>query len=175
MLFFETQFWCKTWSGSNKWFPNYLEKYQAWKLLKKNFHENIQSSWDILSITCYPWSLMVQLFGSNVDRSFEGDLQYLWKWKWNLVAQSSPTVCDPMDCSPPGSSVLGILQVRALEWVATSFSRGSSQLRDWTQVSCIAGRFFTNWATREALVSGMQQSDSVIYIHISTLFQILFS
>ena len=53
---------------------------------------------------------------------------------------------DPMDCNPPGSSVHGILQARILEWVAIPFSRGSSQPRDWTQVSCIAGRFFTVWA-----------------------------
>ena len=55
-----------------------------------------------------------------------------------------------MDCSMPGSSVQGILQTRILEWVAMPFSRGSSWPRDWTQVSCIAGRFFTIWATREA-------------------------
>ena len=48
-----------------------------------------------------------------------------------------------MDCNPPGSSVHGILQARILEWVATSFSRVSSQPRDWTWVSCIARRFFT--------------------------------
>ena len=53
-----------------------------------------------------------------------------------------------MDCSPPGSSVHGILQARILEWVAISFSRGSSQPRDQTRVSCTAGRFFTDWATR---------------------------
>ena len=55
----------------------------------------------------------------------------------------------PMNRSPPGSSVHGILHARILEWVATPFSRGSSQLRDWTLVSCIAGGFFTVWATRE--------------------------
>ena len=68
-----------------------------------------------------------------------------------LVTQSSPTLYNPMDCSPPGSSVHGILQARILEWVAISFSRGSSWSRDRTQVSHIAGRFFTVWATREAL------------------------
>ena len=57
------------------------------------------------------------------------------------VAQSSPTLCDPMDCSPPGS-VHGILQARILEWVAISFSRESSQPRDRTQASHIAGGFF---------------------------------
>ena len=59
------------------------------------------------------------------------------------VAQSCPTLCDPMDCSPPGSSVHGILQARKLEWVAIPFSKGSSQPRDGTQVSHIAGRFLT--------------------------------
>ena len=53
----------------------------------------------------------------------------------------------------PGSSAQGILQARILEWVASSFSRGSSQPRDQTCVSCIVGRFFTVWATREAPLS----------------------
>ena len=53
-------------------------------------------------------------------------------------------------CSPPGSSVHGIFQARILEWVAISFSRGSSQPKNQTCISCIAGRFFTNWVTREA-------------------------
>ena len=66
------------------------------------------------------------------------------------VAQSCPTLCDPMDYSLPGSSIHGIFQVRVLEWVAISFSRGSSQPGDWIQVSCIAGRHFTTWATRKA-------------------------
>ena len=73
------------------------------------------------------------------------------KVKESEVAQSCLTLCDPRDCSPPGSSVHGIFQARVLEWVAISFSRGSSQLRDWTLVSCIAGRHFTIWATREVL------------------------
>ena len=69
------------------------------------------------------------------------------KWKNMLVAQPCPTLCDPIDCSPPGSSVHGILQVRILECVAMPSSRGSSQPRDWTQVSRTAGGFFTIWAT----------------------------
>ena len=68
-----------------------------------------------------------------------------------LAAQSYPTLCEPRDCSPPGSFVHGILQVRILEWVAILFSRASSQPRDLTWVSYIAGRLFTIWATREAL------------------------
>ena len=58
------------------------------------------------------------------------------------VAQSCPILCDPVDCSLPGSSIHGILQARILEWVAISFSRGSSRPRDQTQVSRIRGRRF---------------------------------
>ena len=56
----------------------------------------------------------------------------------------------PMDCSLPGFSIHGIFHARVPEWVAVSFSRGSSQPRNRSWVSCIAGRFFTNWGTREA-------------------------
>ena len=66
---------------------------------------------------------------------------------FRLVAELCPTFFNPMDCSPPGSSVHGILQARILEWNAIPFSRGSSQARDWTWISCIACRFFTDWAT----------------------------
>ena len=55
-----------------------------------------------------------------------------------------------MDCALPGFSGHGILQARILVWAAISFSKGSSQLRDWTQVTCTAGRFFIIWATKEA-------------------------
>ena len=67
-----------------------------------------------------------------------------------LVTQFCPTLYNPVDCSPPGSSVPGILQARILEWVTIPFSRGSSRPSDWTLVSLIAGRFFTVWATRKA-------------------------
>ena len=67
----------------------------------------------------------------------------------SLVAQSCLTLCNPMDCSLPGSSFRGIFQAIVLEWVAISFSRGSSWPRNRTQVSHIVGRRFTIWATRE--------------------------
>ena len=70
-----------------------------------------------------------------------------------LFAQSCPTLFNPIDYSPPGSTVQGILQARILEWVVMPSSIGSSQSRDWIQVSHIADRFFTAWATREALLS----------------------
>ena len=64
--------------------------------------------------------------------------------------QSCPTLCDPIDCSPPGSSVHGILQARILEWVAISFSRGFSRPRDRicvSYISCRDGRWVTTNAT----------------------------
>ena len=70
-------------------------------------------------------------------------LQNWWKL-W--VVQSCPTLCDPVVCSPPGSSIHGILQARILEWVVIPFSRGSSPPRDRTWVSHIVGRFFSLWA-----------------------------
>ena len=72
--------------------------------------------------------------------------------KESEVAQSCLTLCDPIDCSLPGSSVHGIFQTIVLEWIAISFSRGSSQPRAWTQVSRIVDRYFTVWATREVFI-----------------------
>ena len=98
-----------------------------------------------------------KLLTAEVDwrRSLEG-----WKYpvlglgRWLkmkvLVAQSCLTLCAIMDCSPPGSSVHGILQARILEWGAISYFRGSSQHRDRTHVSFTAGWFFTVWAPGEA-------------------------
>ena len=82
--------------------------------------------------------------------------------KWSEVTRSYLTLCDPMDGSLPGSTIHGIFQARILEWAAISFSRGSSQPRGWTRVSCIADRRFTIWATREA--------SSVILISVIILF-----
>ena len=83
-----------------------------------------------------------------------------------LVAQLCLTLCDPMGCSPPDSPVPGILQARILEWVATSFSRGSSQPRDQTQVSCTAGRFFTIWPTREACLAHCRVSNNFCRMNV---------
>ena len=72
---------------------------------------------------------------------------------YSEVAQSCPTLCDPMDCSLSGSSVHGIFQAIVLEWIAISFSRGSSQPRDRTRVSRIVDTCFTVWATRTIATS----------------------
>ena len=93
---------------------------------------------------------------------FSDIVQNVMFLKWEvkvLVAQSSPALWDPMDCSLPGFSVHGILQARILEWVAIPFSRGSSQPRDWIQVSCIVSRFFPPgkplWTSYQILVFGI--------------------
>ena len=85
------------------------------------------------------------------------------------VTQSCPTLCDPTNCSPPRSSVHGISQPRTLEWVAIPFSRRSSQPRDRTHVSCIAGRFFTIWAIREELLLYFRTMLSIFSIRTATL------
>ena len=74
-----------------------------------------------------------------------------------LVTQLCPTLLPHGQYSPLGSPVHGILQARTLKWIAIPISRRSSQPRDWTWVSCIAGGFFTIWATREALEHCIQQ------------------
>ena len=120
-----------------------------------------------LSISLLVWSNPWQEGSHNLSVYWEGlrcifryiyyNPEHLLSWDSGvlfvkaqvLVDQSCLTICNPMNCSPPGSSVHGILQARILEWVAIPFSRGSSQTRDQTQVCCIAGRFFTIWATRE--------------------------
>ena len=94
---------------------------------------------------------------SNLDSVLKSRDITLLKWRWSeeKVTQLCPTLWDPMDYI-----VHGILQARILEWVAFLFFRGSSQPRDWTQVSCIAGRFYTSWATREALANKGPSSQS---------------
>ena len=82
--------------------------------------------------------------GDHDTREFEPIIQQERRKKESEVAQLCLTLCNPMDYSPPGSSIQGILQARTLEWVVISFSRGSSHPRSRTQVSCTAGRLFTD-------------------------------
>ena len=72
-----------------------------------------------------------------------------------LLPQLCPTLGDPMDCNPPGSSVHGILQARILEWLAIPFPGGFSWPRDWTRVSYISGRFLTVLATRVSIPNSL--------------------
>ena len=85
------------------------------------------------------------------------------------MTQSCLTLHDPIDCSPPGSSVHGIIQRRILEWTAISFSRGSCPPRDRTQVSLIADRCFPAWATREAQIPAPNNPEQFKSVHLQTL------
>ena len=88
------------------------------------------------------------------------------KRKESEVTQSCLTLCDPTDCSLPGSSIHGIFQARVLEWVAIPFSRGSSQPRDRTQVSHIVGRCFTQMLNFK---SAFSLSSFTFYLHQEAL------
>ena len=91
-------------------------------------------------------------------------IRYVCVW---MHTQSCLTLCDPMDCSPPGFSVHGIFQARVLDWVAVSFSRGTSWPRDRT-VSlaslALAVMFFTSWGTGEAPSSGVDRTKSNVLV-----------
>ena len=98
--------------------------------------------------------------------------QYAWNFWWTIwkvsVTRSCLTLRDPVESSPPGSSVHGILQARILEWVAIPFFRGSSQPSNQTWVSCIADRFFTVWLTREA-PNMLKYIFVFLFLHLSCL------
>ena len=104
--------------------------------------------------------------GSNLISCIARQILYHWAnwealfcmWKVKVkVAQSGRMLCNPTD-----DIVYGILQARILEWIDFPFSRGSSQPWDWTQVSCIAGGFFTSWGTREASIGMLLFSHYVV-------------
>ena len=95
---------------------------------------------------CRPWG------GQESDLTERLNWTHLAYESESLVTQSCPTLCDPMDCSLPASSIHGIFQARVLKQIAISFSRGSSWPRDRTQVSHIVNRCFTIWDTREVLI-----------------------
>ena len=109
---------------------------------------------ELTYIYIFKWNINYFLFVSITPSPFDN----VFKWHSCVckcsVTQSCPVLCDPMDCSPPGSSVHGIFQARTLEWVAISYSRGYSQLRDRTCVSCVSyidRQILYHWATWEAL------------------------
>ena len=103
----------------------------------------------------YPESIIFLVFNKYLfnERHFLEVMLPYWILCVHMLSHfSHSALCDPMDRSPPGSSVHGILQARILEWVAIPFCRESSRLRDETWVSCIAGRFFSIQVTRKWVV-----------------------
>ena len=107
-----------------------------------------EKSWDC----CQPTGGWVTLGTYRLEKKKK---RFTWV-HFSEVTQSCPTLCDPMECSLPGSSVQGIFQAIVLEWFAISFSRASSQIRDWTRVFRIVDRCFTIRATREVLEGGLR-------------------
>jgi len=116
-------------------------------LREKTFHKPRNDgdidTWPLKSRTHKIWS---NIF--SVLRQISQDLECMYIQqnyisRIKVLVSHVQTLCDPMDCSLPGSSVYEILQARILEWITISFSRGSSLPRDQTWVSSIAGRFFT--------------------------------
>ena len=108
--------------------------------------------------------------------SFSDTLAFLWfldlfsvflHLLYCLVTQSCLTLCNPVDCIPPGSSLHGISQARILEWVAISSSRGPSRSRAQTQVSCIGRQILYQWATREApIIKSSLYLPSCLRLHL---------
>ena len=134
------------------WVHSINGRLENYFILKVNFFLyflKVKVSHSVMSNSLWPHGLYTPWNspGQNLLVNWE-------KWKVKvLAAQLCLTLCDPVNCSLPGSSVHGILQVRVVEWVTIPFSTGSSQgllnCRDWIQVSQIAGGFFTIWATRK--------------------------
>ena len=115
-----------------------------WILLKNNSYVS-SFTWNIsfpFHDIGFPFYLKISII--SVYAFYSKDTPNLYGWDTQVGRYKN------VSRSPPGPSVHGILQARILEWVAFPFSSGSSQPRDWTQVSRIAGRFFTSWTTREA-------------------------
>ena len=107
-------------------------------------------------ITSEEWKLIQVQICLSVFKVYVKPFYFLKWWHWMEDAQSYLTLCDPMDCSLPDSSVYGIFQTRILEWVAMPFSRESFWPRDWTHVfcvSCIGRQILYHWATWETHLS----------------------
>ena len=113
--------------------------YQWFSLLISSFFLVFLEGAGLVPLWSFPW------FNKGISFCKADSLSISKGKKMKVkVTQLCPTLCDPVDYT-----VRGILQARILEWLAFPFSRGYSQPRDWTQVSRIAGRFFTSWTTRE--------------------------
>ena len=129
-------------------FPHGGEKAAAAAQGTQPRSHRIQKREIFLFLPSFCWE-QIKLFSWTISPSPQpGRLSLTHHWleechiRWGEIAESCPTLCDPVDCNLLGFSVHGILQARILEWIAISFSRGSSWPRDWTQVSHFGGRRF---------------------------------
>ena len=113
------------------------------------------------------WSKSEREKQISYTNAYRYNLKKWWKVKV-LVIQLCPTLCGLMGYSLPGCSVHGILQARILEWAAIPFSRGSSQPRDGIWVSCMAGRFFTIWVSREEFSLSLHTDEPICRAVIET-------
>ena len=167
-------FWCDPWERFSTAWVAFPPKYIHWISPRRNnqLYPN-STSFHIYKFYNMPQTNWPRLFKIvKVKKELSGLKENKEKWQLNgicclwldpgprevikysyrlhgcmLSCFSCVRLCDPINCSSPGSSAHGILQARILEWFATPFSRGSSWLRDRSRVSRIAGRFFTIWAT----------------------------
>ena len=105
----------------------------------------------------------LSLHRGEISRPLNKELSIFWWWWFSRWVM--PDFYDPMDCSPPGSSIHGISQVRILEWVAISLTRGSSQPRDWTLVSCNGRWIRYRWPARDNFLSTILTSSNVTYCY----------
>ena len=120
----------------------YIYTMEYYSAIKKNAFESVLMRWMKLE----------PIIQGEVSQKENHQYSILMDESESEVYQLCPKLCNPMDCSPPGSSIHGILQARVLEWGAITFSRGSAWPRDQTQVPHIISRHFTIWATREVLL-----------------------
>ena len=157
-------------------------KYWSFNISSSNEYSRLNSfridQFDLLAVQ----GILKSLFQHHSSKT-----SVLWHSAFFLVqlsyesefAQSCPTLCNPMHCSLPGSSVHGTFQARVLEWVAISFSRVSSRPRDWTRVSCIAGNALTSvhnyWENDSFNYTDLcQQSDVSAFNMLSSLVTAFF-
>ena len=107
------------------------------------------------SLRTHHWELRNHWIRQNFTLALDRISPWSYRKLQVVCAQSCPTLCDPMNCSLPGSSIHGILQARILEWVVIAFSRGSSRPRDSTCLTCISrtgSKLLYHWATWEAQI-----------------------
>ena len=141
--------WALTRESWVRWSRHYMLSVAEWREWM-----NFEHVWQVLFEDPWKWDGKVPCWRRGHGSTLEvltGDktnveIYFLSALSFHVAlacAQSCLILCDPMDCNPPGSSVCGIFQSRILKWISISFSRRSSQPRDWTCVFCTAGRFFT--------------------------------